>query len=361
MKGLKPACILCFLLFCCRYGYAQQGFLNRSAIGGQFHYGSFLTVEPKAVYLKDSYSYFGELYFQQSTKYPAECNKAAPQWGAGLFFGQTGSKQYVGKMGGLFSFISLPLFKYKTFTSNLRLGAGLGWIEKPYDKITNHKNVLIGSPINGYINAFWQNEWGIAPNTFLNAGVSFSHLSNGSSSLPNLGLNIPAVSAGVRYGGTLSPKELQTMLNPAAKKWAINAYTSLGIKQKPWVGSKRYIINVVSTEISKRVSVRSQFGVGAFLFYDRSLVIDPQSFTGAKRDVSKVQAGAYIAYDYKVGRLSLPLQLGIPIINSKTNAKRFQQIGIRYSLTERWTSQLLLKTYGGKADLLHLGIGYKIF
>jgi len=361
MKGFRPSNILLLLLFYCGQGHSQQGFFSRTALGGQFHHGTFLTVEPKAVYLKDSYSSYGEIYFQQSTKYPSNPQKRAPQWGSGLFFGQTGSKQYVGKLGGFFSFITLPLFKYKAFTSNLRLGAGLGWIEKPYDKVTNHKNVLIGSPINGYINALWQNEWEISNNTYLNAGVSFSHLSNGSSTLPNLGLNIPAISAGVRFGGASRPKETYTQLNASAKRLSWRAYSSIGVKQRPWVGSKRYIINIVSTEVNKRISNRSQFGAGTFLFYDPSLVIDPASVIGAKRDISKVQAGAYIAYDYKVGRLSLPLQIGVPIVNSKTNAKRFQQIGIRYSLTDRWNSQLLLKAYGGKADLLHLGVGYKIF
>jgi hypothetical protein len=362
MQGLKSFIIYCcILLLPSLKAQAQQSFFQRASFGSQFHYGSFITNEPKAVYVRDSYSYFGEAYFQMPTKYPAKQNKSAPDWGAGLFLGHTGSKRYIGKMAGAFTFIKLPILKYRSFTSSLRLAAGLGWIENPYNKVTNHKNVIIGTAINGYVNGLWQNEWKLTSKMYLNAGLSFSHLSNGSSTLPNLGLNIPAFSFGLRYGSLAKRDEIIKQDKPLTKKWKWQAYSSVGVKQTPWIESKRYLINIINTELTKKLSTRSQLGIGAFTFYDRSLGIDPEEELVPKIDGGKVQAGIYTSYAFNVGKLSLPLQIGFPVINRKIRSSTFQQIGIRYAITPKWSVQVLLKSYAGRADVIHLGLGYTIF
>lgn len=361
MKGYSYFFFSILVLLSFSKGAAQTSFFSNNSIGGQFHYGSFLTNEPKAVYVRDGYSYFGEVYFQQPTQFTTKNNKTGPHWGAGLFFGNTGSEQYIGKMAGAFSFINLPLLHHQAFQSNFRLGAGLGWIEKPYNKVSNHKNVLIGTPINGYLNFLWQNEYAVSNRTFINAGLSFSHLSNGSTTLPNLGLNIPAFSIGFRYGASSLEDKSLIKRDSIINKWGTKAFTSIGIKQKPWIESKRYVVNVFNLELTKRISTRSEFGGGGFLLYDRSLVVDPAVINSVERDVSKTQVGVYGTYSYSVGKLALPLQVGIPIINSKVNPTLFQQIGIRYAVSQKWIGQALLKSYGGKADLIHVGLGYKIF
>jgi hypothetical protein len=361
MKGLKrPLFFTLVVLVLTSSIQAQQGFFNRSSFGSQFHYGSFLTSAPKAVYVRDSYSYFGELYFQQPAPKATKPNHQLTQWGAGLFFGHTGSKKYIGKMAGTFAFIKMPMLKYRAFKSDIRLGAGLGWIEKPYDVVSNHKNVIIGSSFNGYINALWQNELSISKNVSVNAGLSFSHLSNGSSTLPNLGLNIPALSLGVCYTVhpieyTVSPDQETT-----TRKWTFDAFTSVGIKQIPWIGSKRYLVNVASLEAAKSISFRSSIGGGAFFFYDRTYELDQSDIYPLKRDVSNAQGGIYALYKFQAGRVTLPVQVGIPLVNRKANEQVFQQVGVRYNVSKKWTGQVLLKTFGGKADLIHLGIGYKI-
>ena len=361
MKGLKQLILYCTVSLASTISVqAQQGFLSRSSFGGQFHYGSFITSEPKAVYVRDSYSYFGELYFQQQAPKAARLNRPIPHWGAGLFVGHTGSKKYIGKMAGAFSFINLPLFRIQRLQSNLRLGAGLGWIEKPYHKETNHKNVLIGTAINGYINALWQNEVALNNRIFLNAGLSFSHLSNGASTLPNLGLNIPAFSFGLRYKVNPTGNTLSKVQEPVKQQWTANVYTSVGVKQVPWIGSDRYVVNVANVEAAKPVSYRSLLGGGVFLFYDRTFKLDQSDIYPLKRNVSNAQAGIYALYEFRAGRVGLPIQVGVPLLNKEANEQVFQQVGIRYSVTSKWSGQVLLKTYGGRADLIHLGVGYKI-
>jgi len=262
-------------------------------------------------------------------------------------------------MAGAFSFINMSLFRVQRLQSKLRLGAGLGWIEKPYDKVANHKNVLIGTAINGYINAHWQNEIAISNKVFLNAGLSFSHLSNGASTLPNLGLNIPALSLGLRYQANPTENGLFKS-DSSSRRWAVNGYTSVGVKQVPWIGSERYVVNVANVEVVKPISYRSRLGGGVFLFHDRTFKLDQSDIYPLKREVSNAQAGIYALYEFRAGRVGLPIQIGVPLLNREANDQVFQQVGIRYSVSSKWSGQVLLKSYGGRADLIHLGVGFKI-
>jgi hypothetical protein len=333
---------------------AQKGISNGASFGLQGHFGSFLGSEPKAQYLRDSYSGLGEVYYQQPVG-PAGGSRRQPLWGLGLFHGNTGSRQYIGSMSGAYTFVQFPLLSAASFSSSLRIGGGLGWVQKPYDKNTNYKNVLIGSHLNGYMHLLWQAEYRLSGPLFLNAGLSFSHLSNGTATLPNLGLNIPAISLGLRY--QLPRPLLPAGPVPAARaqgKSQIGIYTTVALKQYPWIGSKRYLLRGWSFRRSNVV------GGGLSVFRNRSLEVDPASFVPAKRRGHQLQAGAYVSWEHTVGRVSLPLQLGTYVYNKDENPPLFQQIGLRYRISPRWRGQVLLKTHMGKADFIHAGIGYQL-
>jgi hypothetical protein len=356
----------CVLFYCLAIVFSSkvhaQSPLNGTSVGLQWHKGSFLINSPKAQYLRDSYSYFGELYFQQQTNGSRAWHRAnnLPQWGAGLFFGHTGSQQYMGNMAGAFTFINLPLLKKGIFSSQLRSGIGLGWVQHPYDKISNHKNVLIGSAFNAYINFLWKNELQLTPLLAVNAGLSFSHLSNGGSTLPNLGLNIPAFSVGLKYGAGSKEKIKDKNLPTYNKKWSYQLLAAAGIKQAPWVESSRYLINTFNAEVSRRFSYSDYIGGGLVIFYDRSLEIHPAGIPTLKRKNNKVQAGVYMAYEHAFGRLSVPLQLGMYVFNKDLSPLLFQNLGFRYQISQKLSGQFLMKTHMGKADHVSLGLGYTL-
>ena len=337
-----------------------QSLFKQPSIGLQGFYGSFLTRVPKAQYLRDSYSYSGELSIQRQTdgRYAWQRANGLPQVGLALFYGNTGSKQYLGNMAGVFPFITWKLFKTPAFQSSIRAGSGLGWIQKPYDKITNHKNVLIGTHGNAYVNFLWQNEVQLFSNVHINAGFSFSHFSNGSSTLPNLGLNISAFSVGLRYGPSEKTTVPKRGIDTFTKKIVFAGFTSVGIKQAPWIESKRYITNVLLAEWSRQFRSYGKYSGGAVLFYDRALEVNPNGLLDQKLKGTKLQAGVFVGYEHLLGKLSIPLQLGVYVYNPAIYTTLFQQIGLRYRITKNWSAQLAMKTHSGKADFIHLGFGY---
>ena len=361
MKNLCTSCFLfLFILSFPLLGAAQKTFSGKGSVGYQTHYGTFLTHSPKAAYLRDSYSSYHELYYQQQTdgSKPWHVANKLPQWGVALFWGNTGSRQYIGNMAGAFGFMNVPLLKKKRFTSKLRGGMGLGWVQKPYNKNTNHKNVLLGSPVNGFVSFLWQNELKLAPQLFVNAGFSFSHLSNGGSTLPNLGLNIPAVSVGIRYGADNAPTTT-TVEKRKADKIKYTLFASGGIKQAPWVESSRYLVNTISAEGSKQLGYSSKVSGGVILFYDRSLQVHPAGIPSLKRKGNFLQAGVFAAYEHGFGKVSVPLQLGAYVYNKDLAPQLFQNLGLRYKMSSHWSTQVILKTHMGQADHVHVGVGYQ--
>lgn len=363
MRKHLSVLLLCLLLCPAYVIFAQtkpRGFLQNTSVSAQVYYGSFLTIAPKAQYLRDAYTHFGELAFYRQTdgREAWQVANNMPAVGFAIFFGNTGSRKYIGTMAGAFPFINFHLYKGTKYASDLRLGAGAVWVQKPYNPVRNHKNVLIGSRYNYYLNFLWQNQIRMTPDMAINAGLSFNHISNGTMQLPNLGLNIPAASAGVTYylGQTPTlPKASVPSYNHHIK---YGLYTSVGLKQTPWVGSPHYIVNVLNAEAGKHFSYSNTYGAGAVLYYDRSLLLDDTGLAMSKEGDKKIQGAVYALYERYIGKVSIPVQLGFYVYHPYQSNFSFQSVGLRYQLSRHWQYGIYLKTHLGKADYIHTGIGY---
>jgi hypothetical protein len=354
--------IVGLFLLCPLVLFAQKTGLRNTSIGLQAHYGSFITSLPRASYIKDSYTYFGELDFIRQTDGSKNWHVAngLPKWGIGIFFGNSGSKQYIGAIGGIFTFVDFKLIRSKNFTSSLRAGAGAGFIEKPYDAATNHKNLLLSTRLNCFLNLLWKNEFRITDHVFINGGLSFSHLSNARVKLPNLGLNTPAFSAGVRYafGKTETIKRKADAVN---KKIQFQLTTALGLKQIPTIGSNYYLVNFSTVEATRQFSPSGKYGAGIMLSYDRSAgdhYADPllQSKEIVKH---RFNAAAFVSYERLLGKFSLPIQVGVYLLEQPLSVPLYENFGVRYHFDQHWSGTISLKTHFGRADYMHVGIGYQ--
>jgi|SRR5215211_1239577 len=359
-KIYHPLSFIAGLIISCQVFSQTASFFSNTEIGIQAHYGSFITAVPKADYVKDSYSYFGEVWFSKplyANEY--ENNRSMTRWGAGVFFGHTGSKEYLGKMGGLYPFLDFHLFGVNRFESRLRAGLGIGFVEKPYNVETNHKNLLIGSRANLFIEAVWKNCFYVSDRLQFNAGLSFSHLSNATIKLPNLGLNIPAFSVGAGYLINQSTTKETARPDSFDNKLKYNLQLTAGVKQSPWVESNIYKTAILTIEATKQKSLKTRYGAGIALLYDPAVddqYLDPIISVNEK-SYSILNVAPYISYEKIIGRLSVPIQLGMYVLPNPW--KRFyQNLGLRYRVNQHWSLGGFLKTHMGRADFVHAGINY---
>ena len=353
--------LFCFVHSCILAQPDATSFLSTLSLSAKTHYGFFVVNQPKSEYVRDSHTCFGEISISSQTNGSHLWQQVnhLPQMGISLLYGNSGSREYIGHVAALFPYMKFALLKTAHSTTSFRLGFGAGWVQKPYNKETNTKNLLIGTKINGCINMQFEQEWQLLKQLYLNAGISFTHLSNGSITLPNLGLNIPALSLGVRYAfqpvKTTIDKE---QWPPFVKKWHYYAYTYAAGKESYPMESPVYLVNTVMLEASRDFSYTGRFGAGLNVTLDRSLSNETVTFEFDKSE-PQWQASVYGLYERVIGNLSIPFQVGFYLYNKYQFTPFYQAIGLRYRFLPHWVAGLQLKAHLGKADYLQWGLGYK--
>ena len=331
----------------------SSSFFDYSSIGGQYYLGT--SIGNTFNRIRDSRPYQGEIYYQRQTNPSPIWNdtKRLPQWGVGLSATHAGSK-YVGTIVCVYPYIKFPLLTAGPLESNLRVGFGAGWVQKPYDKISNPEDELLSQKISTHANISWQNEFRLSSRHFINTAVTFYHLSNAKTSLPNLGINIPSLSIGYRYVFNGETKKPVITHDTLSKKIFYKVFVSGGVKQMQVPDSSYYFVKLLTGEISKQISYSSIVSIGMFVTHDASVKTDP--LVTHLGSIETSQVALYGSYEYDFGRVIIPVQFGVFLYNS--NSKLLESIGLRYKLSQNWMAQFLLKSHGHKADLMHFGIGY---
>ena len=329
----------------------------------KMHYGFYMANKPKSVYLRDSYSTFGEISVGIQTRGSAWWQQANgyPRAGIAAFYGNTGSRQYIGHMAGLFPYVNFPLLRTRPLRVGFRLGTGIAWVEKPFDVENNPKNLMLSTHINACISMLLEAEVNIAQHIAVNGGLSFTHISNGLYQMPNLGLNMPALSLGVRYSigkPVAYQKQLPPVINHSLH-WQVFAATA--VKQGNWLLSRHYVLGIINAEAMFTKKRGNEWGLGLMVTYDPSLSKEIANAPVLTHDNSKpkYQAGIYGTYEHNLGRVSIPLQLGAYLYNQYSINPLFQVIGVRYAINKHWKAAFQLKTHLGKADHIDWGIGYR--
>lgn len=349
----KPGMFFFALISSAVVNAQSNSFFSYSSIGTQYYLGT--SIGNTFNRIRDSRPYQGEIYYQRQINASAAWNntKRLPQWGVGLSATHSGSK-YVGAIVCLYPYLKFPLLTAGPLESNLRVGFGAGWVQRPYDKINNPEDELLSQKISTHSNISWQNEFRLSPHHFINTAVTFYHLSNAKTSLPNLGINIPSLSIGYRYafnGETKKPAAFHDSLN---KKIFFKVFLSGGIKQMQVPDSSYYFVKLLTGEISKQISYSSTLSIGTFITHDASVKTDP--LVKQIGSIKTSQIAIYGSYEYNFGRVTIPVQFGVFVYNSNSNL--LESVGARYILTHHWLAELMLKAHGHKADLMHFGVGY---
>jgi len=349
----KPGLFFLLLIFSFTVHAQSNSFFHYSSIGGQYYLGT--SIGNTFNRIRDSRPYSGEIYYQRQTNPGATWNaaKRLPQWGVALSATHSGSK-YVGNIVCLYPYMKVPLFTAGFLESNLRFGFGAGWVQKPYDKLSNPEDLLLSQKISTHANISWQNEFHLSSRHFINTAITFYHLSNAKTSLPNLGINIPSISIGYRYAFNGESKKPMVVHDSLNKRIFYKVFLTGGVKQMQVPDSSYYFVNLLTGELSKQVSYSSILSIGMFITHDASVKTDP--LVKHLGSINSSQVALYGSYEYNFGRVIIPVQFGVFVYNS--NSSLLESVGLRYKLSHNWMAELMLKAHGHKADLMHIGVGY---
>lgn len=288
-----------------------------------------------------------------------------PERGVGFTFFNLDNPQQLGNLYAVYAFYEIPLKEIpKPFRLHMRLAPGLSYTPVYFDPIINHKNNVISSPISAYINFKWFFEWNINKHLRFEAGLNFSHASNGRSTVPNLGINMVALNSGFVYK-FLSPEKHPIMkVDSSTRRIAKNellAWFTLGMNQVEVLG-KEYIAQNYSLTWYHNLRHTHKMGAGLEVSYNpANLYFLKTDSVKMSSNLENTQVGIKLAYSYNAGRLSFPVEMGYYLYTKYTDdGAFFHRIGMRYYLKNNFVLVATLKTHWAVANYFEFGAGYRI-
>lgn len=246
-----------------------------------------------------------------------------PQVGVAFVYGMLGNPDVLGHNFSLVPGITFESRDDRKVPVDLRLGTGLAWFSKPYDRLENPENMVIGSHVTNItcISASYRKN--INRYFALWAGLSFVHFSNGHYQLPNVGMNTFAVNAGVKWYPYGKPELRRTEESELAVDHRVKANIRLGFgvnefgsATKP-IGGPRYPVYVVNAYASKRVGRVSNLHAGVFLTYYTGFhdFIINQNYYSRGKFIKAGVVSLFIGHEFMFGRFGLVWQSGINVYN----------------------------------------------
>jgi hypothetical protein len=316
--------------------------------------------------LNEKIPYFYELYIAKTTNGEKTWHSfyRNPRYGVSYMLFDLGSPSYLGKAHGIYPFMNFFLTDAGRIASlNMRVGAGIAYMEKIFDRIDNYKNIAISTRFNAVINLRMEGRVQVAAPLHLSGGLALSHISNGTIKKPNAGLNYVTVYAGANYnfGKEKFAKQADAIDYEIDKKWRYTVYLSGGVKSYSIFDDAKYFVSGLSLEASRSHLAFTRFSGALELFYDRS---DYAYLIDEETKINKIQTikpGLAAGYAFLFGDLSANVHIGRYLYaKNQQYGVVYQRLALGYSITERLNARFGLKTHWGQADYVEFSFGYKI-
>ncbi len=281
-----------------------------------------------------------------------------PNRGITFAYFDLGSPDKLGAGLAVYPYIDFPLNKKTDNKWIFRYGIGLGWVEKTFNPTDNFKNAAIGSHLNGIIHFSMRYEKKISLRSLLEISAGITHYSNGSYSIPNLGINVASLNLGyIRYfGEKLAIDRTPSVLKPRSSTYI--AYIGAGLKKIYPPEGKQFNVGVVSLSRMTSIGNKSNWGIGIDGFYDNSLTARLEKSNSELKGFSDdVRVGIFGAIEVSAGKTGLLLNMGYYVFSRwKEDGNIYHRICVRQYF-EKFFLCMNLKTHYARADFVEFGIG----
>ncbi len=243
----------------------------------------------------------------------------------------------------------------------MKIADGLSFATKPFDLNDNPDNVFITSTLsNGFLFSLQWKEENLWRGLGWQAGLSFTHYSNGKIKLENKGLNTWFGHIGLNYSlgeeqkGFIAKgicEELDKSLHyNFVARGGVNENTSRTGYDK---------LYTLSFYVDKRVNKKSRIQFGCDYF--ASDFLKHELIASGRGDYSSKRVGLFFGHDLVFNKFSIPIQVGYYVYNP-TNYKKaiYQRVGAMYLFNKHLFMSLAVKVHLGSAEALEYGLGLRL-
>lgn len=302
----------------------------------------------------------GSKAWQRKLKYP--------EIGGGFAAILHHNKDTIGNAYATFAYFSYPIVRSKIVDFMLRFSGGIAYTTKHYDEIKNPNNNVLSSPINVFVETRLGLNFKLHPSVQLLTGLAFSHYSNGAVRLPNLGINTPTFTIGLRYLNQSKPLEINK--EPVEKpnlKNEMGFVCNLGFQDiTRFTKDKDWLVYSTAVQYARYFNIVNKLYCGSLLEFDFGHPHLTENQDLAKDKLlpkAATRFSLYVGNEISFGRTSLFYAVGAYLYTAyKMPLPIYFKIGtaINFLALEKKNRPFInfaIKTHEGTAQYTEIGIG----
>jgi len=279
--------------------------------------------------------------------------------GLSLSYINFANPEKLGKAITIAGFAEPYLVLKKKFQLSLRGSAGLAFLKKVYDSVSNKDNIFFSTKLSFILGLGVNFSWQLNQNWKLTSSAQFNHISNAGRKDPNEGMNFPGVTVGVKYQFNSRPLERR------ANELFTNKTTSLvvhgfGNIRTVWANAnlpeeKRLVIGT-NIGLIKRLGRIIGLGIGGEYYYDGINEVYQQR---SRQTIQTSVGGAGIQNYLFFGKLLFGQQFAWYVTpNTGFQKNIFQRYLLEYEVKRNWYAGFTLKAHGDHSDYFAFSTGY---
>jgi hypothetical protein len=369
--------LLLFIILCCctwqasaRYNprWAGYGVEVNPIYGKVLKHNYIFPPVPKSTYGLDVV-----LLKQTDGRQDWQQHRHYPLIGLGVTYTNYGIDSVYGEAFGIYPVLELLLVRGMKLEWTCRFGYGIGYISKRFERHPSWDTVnnLIGSHLNNFTMFTTQLRYKASEKLHIHAGFNFTHISNGSFRLPNLGINMYGGHVGMRYFPvTDNPDRKHKHIDLLYNRWMVQARVGIGFVEYNNADGPRYPAYAATLYGSKRYGSRNKvlFGID-YTYYDAVYNFMRNNEIGIGEEHSRSWEGVFfVGHEFLFGRFGVIAQFGIPFRHTEMNKdKTVQKLGYSYYLLQyedgflkELTLNSFIKSNNLEAANLEFGLGIGI-
>ncbi len=268
------------------------------------------------------------------------------------------------KLGSAFTFSSFTepyLLHSKRTIISLRGSAGLAFLNKVYDSLTNKDDIFFSTKLSFLLGLGINISYRVNNYFSLKASAQFNHISNGGRKDPNEGMNFPGFSMGLEYHRKQDVMEHRAKEPYTEKSWGTMVHLfgnqRTAWPDRGWPEEKRLVLGL-NVGLIKRIGRMNAIGPGAELYYDGINSV----FQQRSGQILQTTAGAVnFQHYFFLGKLLLGQQLAWYVTSNTGFQKNlYQRYLIEYEIKKSWYAGFSLKAHGDRSDYFAFSTGYFI-
>ena len=334
------------------------------SVGARGHYGLLWPHTAQVDILVEGYAPATELYVERRVKgdRPWHRTFGLPHIGLAAIHTRMANPEHIGDAIGLVPYIAMPFTHGQPLSFGMRIGWGMGWVTKPYDRRYNTQETAISTRLNAVVELMPELRY-TRDRLSISTGLALNHWSNGSVKQPNLGLNFISLSIGASYAlGPMPALSEPVLIDTAAferPRREISVVGAYGINEGDRPFNGQYSVYSLSADVSWRTGLKGSLGAGADLFNKGNLSSVQPGLEGDPR-LNFTQLGLHLSGALLMGRSELLFHFGgyvhTPVPDK---APVYQRFGFRHRIGKHLLASVCLKTHYAAADHWEFGLGYR--